>query len=201
MTKTVVFDVGNVLLDWNPRYLYRKLLPTEDEVEHFLNHICTAAWNAEQDRGRPWRKAVDELSERYPEHANLIRAFDERWHETLSGPIQGTVEVLRELAAADVPLYALTNFSAEKFDEVCEIYDFFALFRGIVVSGTERLIKPDPAIFRTLLERFPFAPQQAIFIDDSLHNLEAASQFGMNTIHFTSPSALRARLRELELPV
>ena len=201
MSKAVVFDVGNVLLEWNPRHLYRKLLPDEKAVDHFLGTVCTPAWNVEQDRGRPWHVAVDELSRQFPEYADLIRAYDERWHETLGGPIEGAVKILRELCDAEVPLYALTNFSTEKFAGVRETYDFFDLFEGIVVSGAERVVKPDPAIFHILFERYPATRSNAVFIDDSTHNVDAAAMLGMRAVHFKDSEALRAQLRELDLPV
>ena len=199
MIDNVIFDVGNVLLDWNPRYLYRKLLPSAADVEHFLEHICTPAWNAEQDRGRRWADAVAELSAQHPHYADLIRAFDERWHETIGGPFDDSVEILRELAAADVPLFALTNFSGEKFAEVRERYDFFSLFRGIVVSGDEKQIKPDAKIYRILLERYSIDPARAMFIDDSKANVAAAAELGMTAVHFTDAGSLRAALLGLNL--
>ena len=201
MSKVVVFDIGNVLLEWNPRHLFRKLLPDEQAVDHFLGNICTPAWNAEQDRGRPWHVAVAELTRTFPEYAELISAYDERWHETLGGPIEGTVEILKSLSSAKIPLYALTNFSTEKFAGVRETYDFFDLFEGIVVSGAERVLKPDPAIFYVLFERYPATRSNAVFIDDSAHNVEAAAALGMQAVHFKNPEALRAQLRELDLPV
>ena len=196
---TVVFDLGGVLIDWNPRYLYRRLLPTEEDVERFLAEVCTPAWNAEQDRGRAWDDAVAELTEKFPEHAELIAAYHHRWPETVGGPIEGTVEVLRSLRADGVRLYALTNWSAEKFDLTYPRYEWLSWFRDIVVSGRERFIKPDPQIFRVLLDRNGIDPSSAVYIDDNPPNVAAATRLGMTSLHFTGPAQLRADLAALRL--
>ena len=192
--QAVVFDLGGVLIDWNPRYLYRKLLGDEAAVEAFLGQVCTPAWNERQDEGRPVAQATSEMCARFPEQAALIRAYYDRWEEMLGGPIEGTVEILEELFARGVPLYALSNWSAETFHHARARFEFLERFRGIVVSGEERLIKPDPRIFQLLFQRYSLAPPRAIFIDDVLRNVDAARALGMTALHFRSPDELRAEL-------
>lgn len=193
--KAVVFDLGGVLIDWDPRYLYRKLLDDEAAVEEFLATVCTPEWNAEQDRGRPFAEGVAELVERHPVHAAAITAYHERWPEMLGGAVGGTVEVLAELRAAGVPVYALTNWSAETFGIASERFEFLEWFDGVLVSGEERMIKPDPAIFRLLLDRFGLDPGATFYIDDSPANVAAADRLGFDAVRFTSPAQLR---RDLE---
>lgn len=198
---TIVFDVGNVLLDWDPRHLYRKLIPDAAEMETFLAEICTPAWNMQQDLGRSWRVATDMLIEVFPEKAALIRAFDERWEETVSGPIAGSVALLQALGGAGVPLYSITNFSAEKFPLVKSRFDFFDCFLDIVVSGDERTVKPSPEIFEIFFDRNGCRPQQCLFIDDSELNIMGAQAVGMATHHFKSPEGLRNDLEARGLAV
>jgi 2-haloacid dehalogenase len=192
--KAVVFDLGGVLIDWDPRYLYRKLLADEAAVEEFLASVCTPEWNAEQDRGRPFAEGVAELVERHPVHAAAIAAYHERWPEMLGGDIPGTVELLAELRAAGVPLFALTNWSAETFVFARERFEFLGWFDGVVVSGEERLVKPDPRLFRRLLDRFGLAPEATVFVDDSPANVTAARRLGMDAVRFTDPEGLRRDL-------
>ncbi|HEV3013247.1 MAG TPA: HAD family phosphatase [Actinomycetota bacterium] len=195
-TKAVVFDLGGVLIDWDPRYLYRKLLADEAAVEEFLATVCTPEWNAEQDRGRPFAEGVAELVERHPVHAAAITAYHERWTEMLGGDIAGTVELLAELRATGVPLYALTNWSAETFGIARERYQFLEWFDGVLVSGEERMIKPEPAIFRLLLDRFGLDPGAAFYVDDSPANVAAASELGFDAVRFTGPEQLRRDLAD-----
>jgi len=193
-TKAVVFDLGGVLIDWDPRYLYRKLLADEAAVEEFLATVCTPEWDTEQDRGRPFAEGVAELVERYPAHAAAITAYHERWPEMLGGDISGTVELLAELRAAGVPLYALTNWSAETFGIARERFQFLDWFDGVLVSGEERMIKPDPAIFQLMVERFGLDPGSTFYVDDSAANVEAAGRLGFDAARFTSPGQLRRDL-------
>ena len=192
--KAVVFDLGGVLIDWDPRYLYRKLLADEAAVEEFLATVCTPEWNAEQDRGRPFAEGVAELAERHPEHAVAIAAYHERWPEMLGGDIGGTVELLAELRAAGMPLYALTNWSAETFVVARERFGLLDWFDGVLVSGEERMIKPDPRFFRLLVERFGLAPEATFYVDDSEANVEAARRLGFDAVRFTDPERLRRDL-------
>ena len=189
-----MFDLGGVLVDWDPRYLYRKLLDDEAAVEEFLATVCTPAWNAEQDRGRPFAEGVAELVERHPAHAAAITAYHERWPEMLGGAVDGAVEVLAELRAAGVPVYALTNWSAETFGVARERFEFLEWFDGVLVSGEERIIKPDPAIFRLLLDRFGLDPEATFYVDDSEQNVAAADRLGFDAVRFTTPAQLRRDL-------
>jgi 2-haloacid dehalogenase len=196
----VIFDLGGVLIDWNPRYLYRKLFDGDEAaMERFLGEICTNEWNLQQDAGRPFADACALLVERHPEQRDLIEAFHGRWIEMIGGPIDGTVEILTELKAKDTPLYALTNWSAETFPLAKARYDFLHWFQGTVVSGEEKLVKPDPRIYRLLLERYGIEPAASVYIDDNRRNAEVASELGLHGIHFTGPEALREDLRRLGL--
>ncbi|MEW9623096.1 HAD family hydrolase [Rhodanobacter geophilus] len=190
----VVFDLGGVLVDWNPRYLYRQLFDDEAAMERFLAEVCTSHWNEQQDAGRPWCEAIAALSAEHPQHAALIAAYRGRWDEMLRGPIAGSVAILDELRARGVPLYALTNWSQETFPLARRIYRFMEAFRGIVVSGEERLIKPDPAIYRLLLSRHGLDAARTVYIDDAPRNVEAAARLGMHALHFRDPATLREAL-------
>lgn len=194
---TVVFDIGNVLLDWDPRYLYRSIFDDEERMEWFLAEVCTPAWNIEQDRGRTFKDAVAELVAVYPHLEAEIRAFDERWPETVSRVIDGSLDILQTLRAQQVPNYAITNFSAEKFADARRIWPFLDTFDGIVVSGEHRLLKPDPAIYRLLLDTHGLAAGDCVFIDDSVKNVDGARAVGMHALHFTGPETLRDDLRGL----
>ncbi|MBL8471777.1 MAG: HAD family phosphatase [Rhodocyclaceae bacterium] len=193
--RTVIFDLGGVLIDWNPRYLYDKLIADSAQREHFLSVVCPQSWNEQQDAGRSLRAATDERIDLFPQHAKLIEAYYSRWPEMLAGPIAGSVALLRALAAADMPLYALTNWSAELFPIARERFDFLKLFRGIVVSGAEGLIKPDPALFRLMLDRYSLAPPNCFYIDDNPRNIETAVALGMMAHHYVSADALALDLR------
>jgi 2-haloacid dehalogenase len=198
---TVVFDVGNVLIRWDPRFLYRKLFDEEAAMERFLAEVCTDAWNIEQDRGRSWEAAIAERVALFPEHAPLIRAYSERWHEMVPGPVEGTPDILDGLLAAGVPLYAITNFSTEKFAQARARFSFLNRFRDVVVSGEERLLKPDPAIYRVLLDRNGLEASRCLFVDDSEKNVRGAEAVGMRAHHFRDAAGLARALRALGLDV
>ncbi|WP_045765313.1 HAD family hydrolase [Xanthomonas albilineans] len=198
---TVVFDLGGVLIDWNPRYLYRRLFAQEAQMEHFLREICSPQWNERQDAGRPWHEAVAELSALHPAHAPMIAAYHARWPEMLGGALDDTVAVLEELRGCDVRLYALTNWSHETFPIARERYPFLAWFEGVLVSGEERLVKPDPAIFALLCARYAITPSRAVFIDDAPRNVHAAAGIGMQALQFRDAATLRAALIALGLPL
>jgi 2-haloacid dehalogenase len=198
---TVIFDLGGVLIDWNPRHLYRTLFDDAAEMEAFLRDVCAPSWNLEQDRGRPWAQAIAELSAAHPDKADLIAAYRGRWMEMLAGPIHGTVAILEALHAAGVPLYALTNWSAETYPIAEELYGFLGRFRGVVVSGRIGLVKPDAAIYAHTIDRFGVVPGRTVFIDDSAKNVAGAAASGLRAVHFTGPEALARDLAALGLPV
>lgn len=196
--QAVIFDFGGVLIDWNPRYLYRKLFNGDDQAaERFLQEIDFFEWNQQQDAGRSFKEAVDEACRRYPHHCELIRAYDERYDESISGPIWPTVEILREVKQAGFPVYALSNWPDEKWQQTRPKFEFFNWFDDIVISGEVRLAKPDPAIFRLLLERIGSPPEACIYIDDASHNIAVADRLGFQSIHYTSPDKLEEDLQEL----
>lgn len=182
-------------MDWNPWYLYRDYFDDETAMHAFLNEIEFADWNHEQDRGRPFAEAVAVHSAKYPQHAELIRVYDERWADSIGGEIGATVEILQALKRRGYPLYGLSNWSAEKFALVRERYTFFDLFDAIVLSGEVKLAKPDPRIFELLMEQIPFRPPECLFIDDAEKNIKAAQALGWQTIHFVSPEQLAEELK------
>ncbi len=199
MISTAVFDLGGVLIDWDPRHLYRKLFDDEAEMEAFLAEVCNGEWNERQDEGRPFAEAVAELTARHPRHRDVIAAYHDRWPEMLGGAIDGTVAILAELRSLGRPLYALSNWSAETFPHARERFAFLAWFGGLVVSGEEGVKKPDPEIFEILLRRYDLDPAGTVFIDDSADNVSAARALGFEAVHFTSAADLRDRLRRLDL--
>jgi 2-haloacid dehalogenase len=194
--RAVVFDLGGVVVDWNPRHLYRKLIDDPAEVEHFLDEVDFTAWNLEQDRGRPFTEGVRLLSARFPHRAELIAAYHERWEESVPGVIQGTLELMEELRAAGLPLHALTNWAAETYELAERRFAFDRWFEQIVVSGREGVCKPEPAIFQLLLQRIGVAAPACLFIDDSPANVAGAAALGFQVHRFTGPQALRDELRE-----
>ena len=192
---TLVFDLGGVLIDWNPQYLYSKLIPDKKEREWFLANICTPDWNEEQDAGRSLREATEMLVRKYPGHEKSIRAYYDRWTEMLGGPIHETVEIFRELKfETSIKLYALTNWSAETFPVALELYDFLHWFDGRLVSGEERTRKPFPEIYKILIERFSIEPSKAIYVDDNIRNVLPARALGFHGIHFRTPELFREEL-------
>jgi 2-haloacid dehalogenase len=194
----IVFDFGGVLLDWNPRYLYRKLFDDDHEaVERFLEEIGFSEWNLKQDEGRPFAVAVAELSEQFPQHADLIKAFDERWEESMGGEIRPTVEILYALKRAGHALYGLSNWSAETFRRIRHKYAFLELFDAIVLSGEVKVAKPDPRIYALLLDKINRPAEECLFIDDSEANVAAARRLGFRTIRFESTEQLESELRRL----
>ncbi|HEV2302383.1 MAG TPA: HAD family phosphatase [Stellaceae bacterium] len=190
----VLFDLGGVLIDWNPRHLYRRIFAEEAAMERFLATVCTQAWNEEQDLGRPFAEGVRLLCAHHPEHADAIRAYDASWEEMVKGAIADSVLCLEELRRCGVPFFALTNWSAEKFPLALARFPFLAWFEGVLVSGEAGLKKPDPRIFRLAVDRFSLDPAATLFIDDVAANVEAAAALGFLTHHFTDPAALRRAL-------
>ncbi len=177
--KNVVFDFGGVLIDWNQRYLYRKVFTSEEEMEWFLANVCTDEWNARQDAGRPFLEGVAEAKVQYPQYSAQIEMFWSRWIEMIGGEIKENTDWLRRLKVDGYGIYGLTNWSTETLPQAMERFDFFQLFDGIVVSGEEHLIKPDPRIYHILLDRYGLNPTECLFIDDSPKNVAAAKRIGM----------------------
>lgn len=189
---TIIFDLGGVLIDWNPRYLYRKIFNTEEEINWFLENVCTPEWNDRQDAGRSFEEATEELVAKFPEHELAIRAWYGRWSETISGRIDETVALLTEIKESKrYKLYALTNWSAETFPWALDNFEFLHWFDGIVVSGVEKSRKPFPEFYQILFDRYQINPTQAIFIDDNLKNVEGALKVGLPTVHFQSAGQVR----------
>jgi len=197
---TVIFDLGGVLIDWNPDYVYKTIFSNKDEMKWFFDNICTPDWNEEQDAGRTIQAGTEELITKFPDHEENIRAYYDRWEEMLGGPIPGTVDLLKELKDSDsTMLYALTNWSAETFPIALERYEFLSWFDGRLVSGEEKTRKPFVDIYEKLLSRFNINPTEAVYIDDNFRNLHPAKELGMYTIHFKNPGELRSELRRLKL--
>ncbi len=193
-----IFDLGGVLLDWNPRHLYRKLFPGDEAgMEQFLATVCTNDWNRGQDAGRPCAEAVRLLTAEHPGKAELIAAYYGRFDEMIAGPIEGAVAILAELRARDTPLYFLSNYSAETYPAALKRFEFLAWFDGGIVSGDVGALKPQPEIYALLLDRFAIDPHRAVFIDDVAANAEGARPSGIHGIQFRDPGALRAELAEL----
>jgi 2-haloacid dehalogenase len=195
-----VFDLGGVLIDWNPRYLYRKLFDGDTEaMEEFLATVCTESWNEQQDAGRTFADACASLKLVNPRKASLIDAWVQRYDEMLAGPIAGTVDILTKLHSRRVPLYALSNWSAETFPIALKRFEFLKWFRGVMLSGEVKLLKPDPRIFRLFLETFGIDPALSVYIDDREANVEAAIASGMHGIVFRDAATLGAELTGLGL--
>jgi 2-haloacid dehalogenase len=195
-----IFDLGGVLLEWNPRYLYRKLFNGDEAaMEHFLAHVCTTEWNERQDSGRTFAEGTRELLPQHGGQIDLIEAWCARFGEMIPGAIEGTVDVLAALKDRGVPIYGISNWSAETFPPQRERFPFLSWFDDIVISGVERVIKPDPRIFRILLERNDIAPESAVFIDDVERNAAAATRLGIHGIHFRSAAQLRIELAAVGL--
>lgn len=195
---TVVFDLGGVLVDWDPRYLYRRLLPAE-HVEAFLTEVDFPAWNAAADAGGRWAELVAEQARRFPHRADLLAAYPERFAESLGGEVPGSADVLRDLHRDGVRLLALTNWSAETFPHARDRFAVLDLFEGVVVSGVERVAKPDLAVFRLLVDRYSLDPARTVFVDDVARNVAAAARLGLVAVHFHDAAALRVQLRRLGL--
>jgi 2-haloacid dehalogenase len=186
----------------NEHILFRKLFGADDvAMEHFLSTVCNTEWNEQQDCGRPWKDGIAIAVQQHPSHEAHIRAYHERWEEMIPGAIEGTVEILAQLRALNVRLLALTNFSQETFPIAQRRFPFLSWFEGIVVSGHERLVKPDPAIFKLLIERYQLRPESTVFIDDSLRNVEASRAQGLHGIHFKDADSLCRQLRALGVPL
>ena len=201
MVEAVIFDLGGVLIDWNVRYLYRSLLPDDSAIEEFLSEVGFTEWNAALDGGRDWDEAIEWLARRHPGRRDLITAFRDRWEETLGGPILPTVDILEELRAAGVRTFALSNWSRRTYDIAAPRFPFLERFEDVVISGDVGAGKPDPRMYREVLELGHLRPESTVFIDDTLANVQAARALGMIGLRYTDPGALRRDLVELGLPL
>ena len=198
--KAIIFDYGNVLLEWNPRLVYRRFFPNDPEgMESFLSEVQFMEWNAQQDKGRPFKEGVAILSEQFPQYAELIRAYHENWADSIGEIHTGTVEILKKLKQAGYPLYGFSNWSAETFPLVRAKHDFFDIFDDMVISGEVGFAKPEPEIYQILLDKIGRPAQECLFIDDSLPNIQQANKIGFATIHFQSSSQLEKELKHLGL--
>ena len=196
--KAAIFDLGGVLIQWDPRLLYRKMLPTEEAVKHFLSTVCTPEWNARQDAGRPLDEGIAELVARFPDQAALIEAWRDRFAEMIL-PIPDSVELLRELREREVPLYALSNWGAETFGMTRSLFPFLDWFRGLLISGEVGFVKPDPQIYGLLVQQHRLNPAEVAFIDDHPANVEVAHRIGFQAVLFSSAAGLRGELGRLGL--
>ncbi|MGZ3838648.1 MAG: HAD family hydrolase [Flavisolibacter sp.] len=191
----IIFDLGGVLIDWNPAYVFDNMFEDEAKKKYFFEYICTPEWNEEQDAGRSLQEATELLVKRHPDWKEYIEAYYGRWQEMLGGPIQETVEIFRQLKQhGKYRLYALTNWSAETFPIALELYEFLHWFDGRIVSGEEKMRKPFPEFYQLTLERFNLVPEETLFIDDNLRNIKAAEDLGIQCIRFENPGQLRASL-------
>ncbi len=198
--RIVVFDIGNVLLRWDMRFLFEKVIADKSALDRFLGEVCTLAWHGGLDAGATYADAIADLTARFPGYADVIALYDRRWQETIFGPIDGSVAILERLRAAGIRDFAITNFPAEKFDETCALYPFLAGFEGVIVSGREGIVKPSPAIFRLFLDRFGLGASDCVFIDDNVANIAAARDVGMTALWFETPDKLARDLCALGLP-
>ncbi|SMC61581.1 HAD family hydrolase [Chryseobacterium sp. YR221] len=200
--KNIIFDFGGVLVDWNPRYFFKDYFNDDEKMEYFLENIAQDEWNIEQDRGRSLSEGTEIQVKKFPEWEKEIRAFYDNWTVMLKSDIPQNVEILRKLKNTDYHLFGLTNWSEETFPYALENYNFFQIFEGkIVVSGTEKLIKPDPKIWHVLLERYNIHAEESVFIDDNSKNIEMAKTLGFMTIHVTPETNLELELSSLGVKI
>ncbi|MEZ5648028.1 MAG: HAD family phosphatase [Alphaproteobacteria bacterium] len=197
--RVVIFDLGNVLIQWDPRFLYRKIFPDTRDMEYFLTEVCSPEWNLGQDRGRSFAEAIAEATKCHPTYHSEIAAWFTRFDEMIPGAIEGTIKLLEDLKARHIPCYALSNWSAETFYKTRPRFAFLNLFDGLMISGEERLIKPDPAFYHLICQRYSFQPDEAVFIDDSAANIAAAIALGFQSILFKDANQTRAALIRLGL--
>ncbi len=194
---TFIFDFGGVLIDWNPRYIYRQYFSSSSEMENFLTEIDFNGWNFQQDQGRPFSEGVRELTARYPHYSKLIQAYHERWEESLGNPIAGSLEILRRVKQLGYSVFGLSNWSTETFPRAQEKFDFFSLLDGYLLSGEVGTNKPDPLIFKLALEKFHRQADECLLIDDSPANTKTAASLGFTCIQFHDPLQLEQKLESL----
>jgi 2-haloacid dehalogenase len=198
--QAIIFDFGNVLLTWDPRNLYQRFFPNDPEgMERFLHEVSFADWNLQQDKGRPFAEGTAILSRQFPHYSHLIEAYYENWIDSVIGPVDGTIRIMKRLKQAGYPLYGLSNWSAETFPHARKRYNFFNLLDDMVISGAVGHVKPDPEIYQIMLAKIGKDAAECIFIDDSLPNVHQAQKMGFVTVHFQSPEQLEASLHELKI--
>ena len=196
--ENIIFDFGGVLVDWNPRHLYKDHFKDENEMEYFLKNICTDEWNLEQDRGRSLSDGTILLQKKFPEFHSMIQLFYDEWETMLKGDIPETVSLLHKFKTK-YKIYGLTNWSAETISIAYNRFPFFKEFDGIVVSGQEKMIKPNKRIYHLLLDRYNLKAENTVFIDDNINNIKAAEEIGLHAIHFESASQLKTRLTSMNI--
>ena len=198
--KNIIFDLGGVLIDWNPDYVFKEVFKDDEKLAWFYREICTMDWNENQDAGYPLAKATEERVALFPQYEEWICMYYGRWEEMLGDAIQGTVELLKQCVDSPaLKVVALTNWSAETFPVALEKFDCLQWFEGIVVSGEEMTRKPFPNIYQTTLNRFDLKPEESLFIDDNKRNIEAAKALGIQCVHFSSPFQLEKELKKIKL--
>lgn len=197
MIKNIVFDFGGVLIDWNPRYLYNQLFENKDDMEYFLSEVCNDYWNLQQDAGRPINEATKLLVLQHPQYEEMIRAYYGRWEEMLNGQIKENVDILYKIDKTKYNIYGLTNWSGETFPIAYSKYPFFKEFKGIVVSGDEKMIKPNKDIFYLLLIRYGLKAEDSLFIDDNINNVKTAKDIGFHTLHYSATVNLEQQFKNL----
>ena len=194
--KNIVFDFGGVLIDWNPRYLYRSYFAGDEErMEWFLQNVCTYPWNIQMDGGKPFAEGVAELTALHPEWAEAIGVYHTRWAEMIGGEVEGTASLIKRLKAAGYRVFGLTNWSMETYPLIRDNYEVFSLFEGVVVSGEEHLLKPDEKIYRCLLERYSLEAAESVFLDDNADNVAGAEAVGMEAVRFVDAQQAEAELK------
>jgi len=197
--KAIIFDYGNVLLEWNPRNVYRRYFNDEQTMEQFLREVKFMEWNAQQDKGRSFKEGIAILSNEFPQHAHLIQAYHDHWKDSIGDALTGTVDILKRLKQAGYPLYGFSNWSAETFPFARAKYDFFHLLDDMVISGAVGFVKPEPEIYQIMLDKIGKPAQECLLIDDSSPNIQQAKQMGFATIHFQSPGQLGDELKQMGL--
>lgn len=201
MIKTVVFDIGQVLIGWDPKKLYKEVFKTDEEIENFFNEIDFFNWNLSMDKGKSFTQGVAEKQIEFPKYQKEIALFDTEWKKTVTGAFDESVEVLKELKKKGYPVYALTNFSSEKFKIAQEMFDFLNTFDGLLVSGDEKMIKPDPNFFLALCKKYSLNPETSLFIDDNKNNINSAKNLGFKTILFRYPDLLKPQVQEFGVKI
>ena len=195
----IIFDIGNVLISWDPKNLYKKLIADKEELDWFCTHVVNLEWHTHHDAGLPMQEGIKNLTAKHPDYRDLIAAFDTRWAETIGEEIAGMLDIMQSLSTQNIPQFAITNYSAEKYPEFERDYAFAGHFKDVVVSGREGIVKPAPAIYELAIERFGITPEQTLFIDDREENIHAAAKFGIQGHVFTGHDNLLRELKSLKL--